>query len=242
MKNAYKTATITKITQETPRVKTFTLDVSLPAKPGQYIMLWIPRLNEKPFGVLSPSPLTVSIAKVGPATEVIHAFHVGDKITFRGPYGSSFIPKGKRMLLVGGGYGVVPLYFLASSLSAVKRKNITVVLGAKTKTDLLFISRFKKLGCTVNVSTDDGSMGYKGFSTDLAHQLLEKNHFSSVYTCGPEVMMKKIAEMAHEKKIFCQVSVERFFKCGGMGLCGECSLNGHLVCKEGPVFSGSLLT
>ncbi len=241
MKNSYKTATIIKIEKETPRVKTFTLDTSVAAKPGQYIMLWLPGINEKPFGVLYPSPLTISIANVGPATELIHKQKVGDKLTFRGPYGSSFTPKGKRMLLVGGGYGVVPLYFFASSLTPAKRKQITVVIGAKTKADLTFVSQFKKLGCTVKISTDDGSMGYKGYSTDLAQKVLNDEDFASIYTCGPEIMMKKIAAMADKKKIFCEVSVERFFKCGGMGLCGECSLNGHLVCKEGPVFPGRIL-
>lgn len=241
MKNTYKTATIIKIEKETPRVKTFTLDTSVSAKPGQYIMLWIPGMNEKPFGVLAPSPLTISIANVGLATEYMHKQKIGDNVTFRGPYGSSFTPKGKRMLLVGGGYGVVPLYFFASSLSIAKRKKTTVVIGAKTKADLTFVSRFKKLGCTAKIATDDGSAGVKGFSTDLARKCLEHDQYESMYTCGPEIMMKKIAQLAKERKIFCQVSVERFFKCGGMGLCGECSLNGHLACTEGPVFSGSIL-
>lgn len=242
MKNEYQAAKIIKIEQETPRVKTFTIDISFEAKPGQYIMLWIPRMNEKPFGVVAPSPLTLSIANVGPFSDKVHQFQVGDTISFRGPFGSSFTRVGKKMLLVGGGYGVVPLYFFASTINKSDRKDIVVILGAKTKTELTFLNRFTNLGVRVECSTDDGSYGYKGFSTDVAQKLLVEQSFDAVYTCGPEVMMRKIAMIAQQQKIPCQVSVERLFKCGGMGICGECSCHGHLVCTEGPVFSSEILS
>lgn len=240
MKNKYNTVKIIKIENETVKVKNFILDARIKARPGQYLMVWLPRDNEKPFGIASVNPLMLSIAKVGPFSAKIHELKKGDKITFRGPYGSSFKLKGKRLLLVGGGYGVVPLYFLALSLTPTKRKNVTVVIGAKTKSDLPFINKFKKLGCNVEVSTDDGSAGFKGFATDLTKSLLEKDKFDSVYTCGPMVMMKKIAKISKSNKIPCQVSLEKFFKCGGMGLCGECSHNGHLICQEGPVFNSKI--
>lgn len=240
MKNNYKTAKIIKIEQETSKVKNFTLDTSIRAKPGQYLIVWIPRLNEKPFGIVSQKPLTLSIANVGPFTEKIHELKKGDKITFRGPYGKSFKVKGKRLLLVGGGYGVVPLYFLASSLISTKRKSVTVVIGARTKSDLPFINKFKDLGCQVEISTDDGSAGFKGFSTQLAEKIIDQEKFNSVHTCGPMIMMKKLAEICKKNKLFCQVSLEAFFKCGGIGLCGECSINGHLVCQEGPVFNSRI--
>ena len=87
MKHRYKTATITDIRTETPRLKTFTLDTSIEAKPGQYVMLWAPGINEKPFGVVTTSPLRLSIANVGSFTDHIHTLKVGDKMTFRGAYG-----------------------------------------------------------------------------------------------------------------------------------------------------------
>lgn len=241
MHNVYKTAKIIKIEKETSKVKNFYLDINVNAKPGQYVMIWIPRVGEKPFAVGRVSPLLVSIAKVGEFSNKVHQLKVGDKITFRGPYGSSFSPKGKKILLVGGGYGMVPLYFIAFQISKTAKKYIRVVIGAQTKSDLVFVSKFKKLGCKVYVSTDDGSAGFKGFSTDLAKTLLEKEKFDSVATCGPEIMMKKIAQMCKEKKVYCQVSIETHFKCGGMGLCGECSYNGLIVCKDGPVFPGKVL-
>ncbi len=241
MKNKYITAIISKVKKQTDKIKTFHLETAIKAKPGQYIMVWLPQVNEKPFAVLSADPLIISVAKVGDFTRRIHQLKKNDKITFRGPYGSSFTSKGEKMLLVGGGYGVFPLYFLASSLVAFKRKNIIVIIGARTKSDLSFVAQFKKLGCQVKVSTDDGSLGFKGFSTQLAGKILNKVKIDSLYTCGPEIMMRKMALMAKEKKIFCQISMERYFKCGGIGLCGECSFEGMLVCKQGPVFSGKVL-
>ncbi|KKP61396.1 MAG: putative dihydroorotate dehydrogenase B (NAD(+)), electron transfer subunit [Candidatus Roizmanbacteria bacterium GW2011_GWC2_34_23] len=241
MNNIYQTAKIKSVEIETPKVKNFILDSSIRAEPGQYVMIWLPGFNEKPFGIVKPSPLMLSIAKIGPTTEIIHKLKVGDKVTFRGPYGQSFKIKSGKILLIGGGYGVVPLYFLASSISPEKRKNITVVIGARTKKELPFVTKFKKLGCKVLVTTDDGSAGFKGFTTQLTEDLLNRKKFKAVYSCGPMIMMKKIAQLSHTKKIFCQVSLESFFKCGGFGICGECCVNGLIVCKEGPIFEGKVL-
>ena len=241
MNNLYKTFKISKIQKETNRIKNFTLDTEVYAKPGQYVMVWIPGLNEKPFGVVKRAPLTLSIAKVGPFTEEIHKLKKGDEITFRGPYGNSFILKKGKILLIGGGYGVVPLYFLASSVPQEERNRITVIIGAKSKKDLAFVNKFKKIGCRVFVTTDDGSAGFRGFTTQLAEKLLNREKFSAVYSCGPMIMMKKVAEVANKKKIFCQVSVESYFKCGGFGICGECSFKGNIVCREGPVYKGDIL-
>ena len=239
MKNKYITTTITKIKSETDKVKTFTLNHSIKAKPGQYVMVWIPQVQEKPFGVVSDNPLTLSIANVGLFTKKIHDLKVGNKLTFRGPYGKSFKVKGKKIILIGGGYGVVPLYFLATKLVKLK-KQCTVIIGARNKLDLVFVNQFRKLGCDIKVSTDDGSKGFKGFSTQLFDKIIARQKFDSVYACGPEVMMKKISAMCHIKKIFCQVSMERLIKCA-VGVCGECSCGGKLVCKDGPVFDSKIL-
>lgn len=242
MKFSYTTAIITDIHEESPRIKTFTLDVALSAKPGQYVMLWMPDVNEKPFGIVTTNPLRLSIAKVGSFTEKVHELKVGDKMTFRGPCGSSFVIHGRHPLLVGGGYGVVPLYLLVQSFALSVRKQTTVIIGAKTNKDLIFVSKFKALGCNDTLtSTDDGSAGFHGLSTDLARRIMTKQSIDHVYACGPEPMMKKIVLMAKENRLPSQVSLERQFKCGGMGLCGSCSFMGKLVCVDGPVFSGEIL-
>jgi dihydroorotate dehydrogenase electron transfer subunit len=241
IQNTYQTAVITKIEQETPIVKSFYLDTKVKAKPGQYVMVWIPRVNEKPFGVASTNPFMLSIANIGSFTQKVHELKVGDKLSWRGPYGTSFTLKGEKLLIVAGGYGVVPLHLLASQVVPEKRKNITVIIGAKTAKHLPFVDKFKELGCKVKVATDDGSKGFKGFTTKLAQELLGKETFDQAYTCGPNIMMETLAQVCHKHDLPCQVSFEAFFKCGGLGLCGECNYKGHLVCQEGPVFDSSLL-
>jgi dihydroorotate dehydrogenase electron transfer subunit len=241
MKINYQTTTISKIISETPKVKTFILNTKIEALPGQYVMVWIPRFNEKPFGVVDDSPLTLSIARVGEFTEAIHKLQAGDKISFKGPFGNGFTNKSRKNLLVAGGYGFVPLYFLAKRLSMDKNNRTVVVIGARTKTDLPFVENFQKLGCQVNKCTDDGTEGLQGFTTDLVSDLLKSEKIDSVYTCGPEIMMRKVSQICQDHHISCQVSMERIFKCGGMGLCGECSINGILVCKDGPVFDSKMI-
>ncbi len=242
MQHKHQTATISKLEKETSLVTTIYLDTKVKAKPGQYVMVWLPRENEKPFGVASDDPLMLSIAAVGPISKKITSLKVGDKISWRGPYGKGFSLQGKRPLLVAGGYGVVPLHFLASKLPKATRKKTTVILGAKDKKNLPMLKKFEKLGCRALVTTDDGSKGFKGFSTELAAKELSKHEHDSLFACGPEPMMKAAAKLARKHKIFCHVSLESFFKCGGMGLCGECSHHGKLVCVDGPVVAGKVLS
>lgn len=241
MKHNYVTTTIAAIEQETPKVKNIMLAMDVEAKPGQYVMVWMPGVHEKPFGVVTTKPFMISVANVGPFTQQIHDLKVGDPLTFRGPYGSSFAPKGKKHLLVGGGYGVVPLYFLACELLKDKSNSVHVLVGSRTKEDLPFVQKFKDLGCTVTLSTDDGSAGFKGYAPDAAREIIEKETFDAVYTVGPLIMMKKVAELAREKKLYCQVSAEGHFKCGGIGLCGACSYKGKLTCVDGPIFDSTIL-
>lgn len=241
MKNQYQTAKIVKIEKETSIVKNFILDTKIISKPGQYVMVWLPGENEKPFSLADGDPLTLSIAKVGLFTEKLHQLKEGDKLSYRGPYGKGFELKGKRILMVGGGYGTVPLYHLALKAPQSLRKNIYVIIGARTKVSLPFVTKFKAIGCKIMTTTDDGSTGFPVFTTELTQVLLRKKRIDSVYTCGPEIMMKKIAEFCLRKKVFCQISMEKYFKCGGMGLCGECSCKGKLVCVDGPVFNGRFL-
>ena len=86
--------------------------------------------------------------------------------------------------------------------------------------------------------TDDGSFGKKGFATDALREVLSAHpEIRVVYTCGPELMMKKVVDLCNERKIDCEASVERYMKCG-FGICGNCLINDRIICTEGPVFSG----
>ncbi len=240
-----QTVKILDIKDENPFVKTFTLDISLGAQPGQFVMLWIPRMDEKPFSVAfdDGKELQLSIASVGPVTEVLHKMKKGDKVGVRGAYGKPFeYEDGEHLAVVGGGYGAAPLYFLAHE--AVKHGcTVEFVVGARSKEYLMFTERAATLkNTTVHVATDDGSEGFKGYNASLLKELLDDGvKIDRMLTVGPELMMIAVSDLALEKDVPCQVSVERYMKCG-FGVCGQCVIDetGMPTCMKGPVMDHKL--
>ncbi|MFA4814978.1 MAG: dihydroorotate dehydrogenase electron transfer subunit [Candidatus Gracilibacteria bacterium] len=232
---------IKKIIQETEQVKTFIFDCSVGAKPGQFVNIWIPRMDEKPFSVAmdTGTELHISIAAVGPFSNAMHALKVGDKVGIRGPFGSNFIcEKGQHLALLAGGYGAAPLYFFAYE-AAAKGCTVEFIVGARRKDLLLFADRISALkGVRLHIATNDGSAGYEGFNTDVLKKIFNEEKIDCVCTVGPEIMMLKAMQMAEEKGCAAQISVERYMKCG-LGVCGNCCVDGLGVpsCIEGPVMS-----
>lgn len=221
-------------TQLTSSVRELTLDGQLPAQPGQFVMVWLPGIDEKPFSLVDDDPLTLVVAKVGPFSSELHRLAVGDRVWIRGPLGRGFELSGLRMLLVGGGYGVAPLAFLANRATIATRK--VAVIGAGTREDLFLQERFAQAGCEVIQVTEDCSAGEGGLCTDVAQRLLREEDFDALYACGPEGMLERIEQLCVEKGIPGQVSKEAYMRCG-LGVCGSCARNGLLVCRDGPVFS-----
>lgn len=236
---------IKKIVQENTRVKSFYFDYPLIGKPGQFLMVWIPGHDELPFGIINPDEKSfmVSVAAAGESTNALHQMKVGDKLGFRGPYGTYFThaKQQHRVAMVAGGYGMVPLAYLAQEL---RKKNISVDLfaGARTKSELLFDTWMEKLEVTVHRATDDGSIGHKGFVTDPFKEYAEILKPDIVYVVGPEIMEKKIVDICYANKIPFEVSLERYMKCG-IGICGQCSVDptGWRMCVEGPVLNNKQL-
>jgi dihydroorotate dehydrogenase electron transfer subunit len=227
---------------ESSTVKTFTFKDKkcVNAKPGQFLMLWIPSVDEIPLSILNvnkDSVVSVAVKKVGEATEALHAKEVGDVIGVRGPFGNSFTLKEGRVLLVGGGTGMVPLLFLTKKLSSIKAE-IVFVVGAKTKEELLFLGELKALCGSGNViaTTEDGSYGVKGLATAPLEELLAKDRFDMIYTCGPEQMMREVFNLAEKYGVALEASLERLMRCA-IGLCGSCIVGKYRVCKDGPVFA-----
>jgi dihydroorotate dehydrogenase electron transfer subunit len=226
---------IAKVIEENAQVKTFVLEAAVEADPGQFIMVWLPRVDEKPFSLVNADPVTITVARVGPFTEKLHQLRIDDKIWFRGPLGQGFELTGERILLIGGGYGVAPLAFLAQRAAGAGRQ-VTAVIGARSRADLIFPQRFAKLGCSVVLATEDGSAGVRGLATDMAESLLETNEIDAVYACGPEAMLDKVLELCRGHGLPCQLSLEKYMRCG-LGVCGSCQRGGMLVCRDGPVFA-----
>jgi dihydroorotate dehydrogenase electron transfer subunit len=239
---------VASVTDESAKVRTLVLDLRLEAAPGQFVMAWLPGLDEKPFSLVRADPVTLTIARVGPFSDAIHALAPGDRLWIRGPLGQPFTlppaprpdsPKTFSLLLIGGGYGVAPLYFLAERALAAGW-SASMVIGAQTATDVVFAGRFAALGAHVEITTDDGSLGLRGVATDAAEQLLDRarrqgvGDYQALYACGPEPMLDAVEQLAHTCRMPAQLSYERYMRCG-FGVCGSCARHGWLVCRDGPV-------
>jgi dihydroorotate dehydrogenase electron transfer subunit len=207
------------------------------ARPGQFVMVWIPGLDEIPMSLsYIGNSKGVTVHDVGEATSALNEMRQGDAIGIRGPLGRGYRIEGQSMLLVGGGTGTASLM---PALEVAKDRGIktTVVIGAKTASELIFVDRARAHGTDVRISTDDGSQEYKGLASELAKELLDESVYEGVLTCGPEKMMKSVAETCVERSVPVQLSLERFMRCG-MGICDSCSFGGLHVCVDGPVFDG----
>ncbi len=228
-------ATIVRKIREAEDITTLEFSVGLTSLPGQFVMLWLPSVGEKPFSIESPSPLRLTIKKRGQFTSQLLSLSVGSKVYIRGPYGNSFdISGSKNICIVGGGYGLAPLRFLVREAKKQKKK-IVAVQGARTK-DLLI----KSPECRTFITTDDGSAGKKGTVLDVLPEVVDLFRIDLVCACGPEQMLKAIGDFCVSRGMKCQLSVERYMKCG-IGICGHCSIGKYLCCRDGPVFSEEIL-
>jgi len=239
---------ISRIEIETSNIKTLYFNLPLineTASPGQFLMIWLPQLDEIPISISEIDPeIAISVKKIGPATNTLHALTVGDRIGVRGPYGNGFSIEGESPLIVGGGIGMAPFPFLIRELQNVSH-NITIINGARTKNEILYLKKLQKItknGLKLLNTTDDGSFGEEGYASTLAIQYLQTGSFDQVYTCGPEPMIWDLFKVTEDLQIPLQASLERLMKCG-IGLCGQCCLDplGYRTCLEGPVFKSEIL-
>ena len=226
--------------QETPSTVTLRFDYDPPALPGQFVMLWIPGDDELPMSLSHVGRRKgVTVKVMGETSRHIQRLAAGDLIGVRGPYGNRFDVSPRRVLVVGGGSGTAVLA-PAVELALAHGSAVTCALGATTANELLFAARLEEAGATVLTSTDDGSVGARGFVTERLAGLLDGQTWEAVWTCGPEVMMRKVVDAGAARGIPVFGSVERQMKCA-LGLCDACALGPFHVCVDGPVFSGATL-
>ncbi|MDW8065084.1 MAG: dihydroorotate dehydrogenase electron transfer subunit [Anaerolineae bacterium] len=224
---------VLRVVRENPRVSTLILDARMEAQPGQFLMAWLPGYEEKPFSLAEADPVTLTVARVGPFSAALHALQPGDRLWIRGPLGRGFTLEGQRILLVGGGYGVAPLAFLARQAIA-RGMAVTALTAARRAEDVLYADRFQALGASVVVATEDGSAGERGRAPEVAARLLGSDSYDALYGCGPEGMLEGLRALAAAFGIPAQLSYEAYMRCG-VGLCGSCEREGIVLCLEGPV-------
>jgi dihydroorotate dehydrogenase electron transfer subunit len=231
------------VEQENYRTKTLVLDGRLPATPGQFVMAWLPRFDEKPFSLVCADPVTLMVTAVGPFSRLLHDLVPGQKLWIRGPFGQGYArPEAQRRLaLVGGGYGVAPLLWLARTALAGDVEQISVIIGARTADDLLYAARFQALAAEsphgrlqVEVTTEDGSQGVRGRVTDVLEPILAAGGAEGIYACGPHAMLDALARLGSRYGIPGQLSWEAYMRCG-IGICGACEHAGQVLCLDGPV-------
>jgi dihydroorotate dehydrogenase electron transfer subunit len=234
---------------ETPSTRSLSFrdNLTATAEPGQFGMVWAPGVDEVPMSLLPHGKddlVTITVKERGKGSAALLRKKVGDLIGIRGPYGRGFACAGvKRVLIIAGGTGAIPLLALLRRL-AKARIECSFILGARTSQELLFKNEMdllsKETGGIVSIMTGDGSAGTKGLATDEAARIMRTKSFDRVYTCGPEVMMRRVVDFATEARIPSEAGLERIFKCGS-GICGSCCIGPYLACKDGPVFNSETL-
>lgn len=239
------------IVEENEIVKSFyfTDERIAQADPGQFVMLWVPHTvsGDKNFVIPDQIPMSVSSAekdhfsltvrKYGDTTGELFKYRKSDRVGMTGPLGRGFTIAGDHVLCVAGGIGAAPLFLLVQKLQG---KEVHLILGAKKKSELFFKQNLEQLCDSVCITTDDGSCGEKGFACDPVERIVKEYDVDQIYCCGPEIMMRKVFEIAVSLKIKAQFSLERYMYCG-LGLCGHCTVDGLLVCRDGPVFAAEEL-
>ena len=209
-------------------------DVSGITNAGQFVNVKVDELFlRRPVSVcdLGENSLTLVFKTVGKGTEMLSQSKYGDKFDMLTGLGNGYdlAVAGNKPLLIGGGVGVPPLYLAAKKLIE-SGKSVSVALGFNGKEDVFFVREFEKLGCTVKVSTVDGSFGKKGFVTSVLPE-----DYSYFYACGPEPMLKAVYNATKTDGEF---SFEERMGCG-FGACMGCSCKtlagAKRICKDGPV-------
>lgn len=231
---ASEVVTVDEVVREGDIITSVRFNFSTPSEPGQFVMVWMPGVDEVPMSLSFAGPRTgITIKQVGEATKALSSLRPGDKIGIRGPYGRGWqLPKG-RVLCVGGGIGMAPIASAAEGIG--DRSRVDVVIGARNKGEVIFEERVRRVSGDVRVTTDDGSYGVKGTSVSMAVQMMKEKKYEVVLGCGPEVMNYYLLKACHDAGVPCQLSLERLMKCGS-GLCGSCVVDGLRVCADGPVF------
>lgn len=212
--------------------KTIGFEASFDAKPGQFVMVWMPGMDEIPLSLSSVGKIkAVTFKVVGKDTEALSKATVGDRLHIRGPYGNGFDLSAKRILAVGGGIGIAPL------MPLVGMENVDAVFAARDCHEVGYCAPIaEKARCRHWISTDDGSLGFHGNAVQMVSKVLEENEYDEIIACGPEIMLFFLHRFCVERKIKCQMSLERYMKCGA-GVCGACMVDDRRVCADGPVFT-----
>lgn len=218
-----------------------TFDRKINIQAGEFVFLWVPGVGEKPFSALTDDPFSLAVIDVGLFTHALMDLKVGTEVYVRGPHGiPAQPPEQAKIIAVAGGTGLAAVYQLARDFG-----NAEIFTGARTANRHYFLEACKKIA-KVHIATDDGSVGFKGFVTDMLREQLEKMSQQELdnlvfYNCGPAPMVHAAAavqrEFCSDEQIFS--AIDYLTKCG-VGICGACATpDGRRICVDGPFIQGA---
>ena len=214
------------------------------ALPGQFVQITVPAgggFLRRPLGIAEVSRdkgwIRLIYRQVGRGTASLAAANTRETVSVLGPLGHGFNTSFRHPLLVGGGMGLTPLLFFAA-----EHRRTSILMGGRTKEELFWEKIYQPYVRACFITTDDGSYGNTGVVTTLLPELLQRGDYDSIAVCGPSVMMERVAAIAAQHDIPCEVSLERRMACG-LGACLSCAVNTksgrRKVCQDGPVFSAA---
>lgn len=215
-------------------------DRDIHAKAGQFLsILCENKTLRRPFSITSCKHNEVGILfkQKGEGTKYLSELKIGDVADFIAPMGKGFSTENKKSLLIGAGIGVAPILYLKRTLEDLNIKN-TIVGAFVSEKDILKEFHFDE------ISTDDGSFGLKGYIIEHFDYLIKKYQPEKIYACGPQIVLKNLAETTEKYKIPCEIALEKIMACS-IGVCRGCVIkirkNGEIqnatICHDGPVFN-----
>jgi dihydroorotate dehydrogenase electron transfer subunit len=252
-------ASILKKEKLTERIFLLTLSspfIAKNGKPGNFIHLKVSKttvpLLRRAFSLHKTNSekgeIEVLFKIIGLGTKILSEKKKGEVLDLIGPLGNCFsLPaQNQKVMLVAGGMGLAPIWFLLNELlekKNLKKDDITFFQGAKSKSEILYSKELNFLGVRHLISTEDGSLGYKGLVTDLLVKEVKIKDKVKIYACGPSGMMTFISHLSRKANLDCEFSLETHIPCG-VGACGGCvvkikkdkEFEYKKVCSDGPVF------
>jgi len=220
--------------------------IAVAAKPGNFVMVRVSPsfdpLLRRPFGILESRPpyIWLYYQVLGHGTRLLSTLRHGDSLDILGPLGNSFAEKpGKRVLLIAGGRGIVPLFHYAQAYAG--RRPLLLLYGGRGRADFPLLDRIKALTLQgLYIFSEDGSLGQKGLLTDGLERIVREERPDVTLSCGPEAMLARLALMLKGRGLESLASLEALMGCG-FGACHGCAVmtaagTYRKVCDEGPVF------